>query len=313
MIPLITLSSQSLFYAYIRCLFVNVPRLSQQEGEQVKGICSMGLMGEFKQSSMKMVLLAETLLSIYFDRAFFLTVSRTEHEECLTLQNRVPCDVKKGKALLDEWFVQLLDEIEMSQQFQRDCSSFISILSDLWQSRLNPTGVAITSNDFYHLKIPCFCQSDLLDPLYRYHCLRKLLELVVLASTPFLDRFSRQEIDAELVRKRGVDCADEDDIGATTRCRCGRAHDEYHSYHLDAVSRLRARGDVAWDGGEGFLLHDRGAAACDVAANERGGEGHVDGGDAAVEHGVAADRGDDGHGCQHGDSVGNSLHVLRCL
>ena len=116
-----------------------------------------------------------------------------------------------------------------------------------------------------------------------------------------------------MVRKRGVDCADEDDIGATTRCRCGRAHDEYHSYHLDAVSRLRAPGDVAWDGGEGFLLHDRGAAACDVAADERGGEGHVDGGDAAVEHGVAADRGDDGHGCQHGDSVGNSLHVLRCL
>lgn len=191
MIPLITLSSQSLFYVYIRCLFANIATLSPQKCELLKGICSMGLLGEFKHSSMKIVLLAETLLSIYFDGVLSCFPSPTDHEECLTLQNRIQCDVAKGKETLDEWFVQLINEIEVSQQFQQECSSFIIILSDLWQSRLNPTGVAITSNDFYRLKIPCFCQSGLLEPLYRFHCLRRLLELVILLPAFSVDCVSR--------------------------------------------------------------------------------------------------------------------------
>ena len=191
MIPLITLSSQSLFYVYIRCLFANVATLPPQKWKELKSICSTGLLREFKQSSMKMVLLAETLLSVYFDRELSCLGSRIDRAECLTLHNRIQWDAAKGRELLDDWFAQLIDAIESSQQFQRDCSAFVPILSDLWQNRLNPTGVATSSNDFYRLKIPCFCQSGLLEPLYRSRCLRRLLELVDLSPTFSVDRFSR--------------------------------------------------------------------------------------------------------------------------
>ena len=204
----------------------------------------MGLLGEFKHSSMKIILLAETLLSIYFDGVFSWLGSRTDHDECLTLQNRVRWDVAKGKQLLDDWFAQLIDEMESSQPFQQHCSSFIPILSDVWQNRLNPTGVVTSNNDFYRLKIPCFCQSGLLEPLYRFHCLRRLLELVGLLLAFSVDRFARQEVNAQLVLQRCIDRPDEYDVGAKARCRGGRDDEEYHSDHVDSLSRLFASGSV---------------------------------------------------------------------